>query len=147
MSQSCKNIESGIYCKSSLSVTYVHDLDGNLTFLNQQGQQLLGYSCEEVRRLNINEIVAPDIAPQVRDQILHTTNGAIGMVYEIEVMAKDGHRVPLEISTRVVFRRGQAVEIEGVGVPRFAETSDSRLSGRHTLRVLQNWNAQATSPN
>lgn len=100
-----------------MNVIYVHDLDGNLTFLNQRGEQVLGYSCEEARHMNISEIVTPEIARRVCDEILKSTNRKIGMVYEIEVIAKDGHRVPLEVSTSVVFRQGEPVEIEGIAVP------------------------------
>jgi hypothetical protein len=39
------------------------------------------------------------------------------MVYEIEIIAKDGRRVPLEVSTSVKFDRGKSVEIEAIAVP------------------------------
>lgn len=100
-----------------MNVIYVHDLDGNLTFLNSLGEQLLGYSCEEARHMNISEIVMPEIAGGVRDELLDSTKRKIGLVYEIEVIAKDGHRVPLEVSTSVVFQQGKPVEIQGIAVP------------------------------
>ncbi len=99
------------------NVIYAHDLSGNLTFLNREGERLLGYSCAEAQQLNITEIVAPEIASQVRDQILSQTDSRIGNVYEIEMIAKDGRRVPLEVSTSVVSRKGQATEIEAIAVP------------------------------
>lgn len=99
------------------TVIFVHDLNGNLRFLNRQGEQLLGYSGEETGHMNINEIVEPEVVRQLREQILNSAERSIGVVHEIEAVAKDGHRVPLEVSTCVVFRDGQPVEIEGIAIP------------------------------
>lgn len=99
------------------NVIYAHDLSGNLTFLNRAGERLLGYSCAEARQLNITELVAPEMARQVRDQILSQPDSRIGTVYEIEMITKDGRRVPLEVSTRVVPHKGEPPEIEAIAVP------------------------------
>ena len=46
-------------------VTYAYDLEGNFTFLNEEGERLSGYSCEEACRMNIAELLDPEIAAQV----------------------------------------------------------------------------------
>jgi PAS domain S-box-containing protein len=102
---------------SEREVIYAHDLKGNLTFLNRKGEQLLGYSRDEACRLNIAQVVAPEIAPHVRDEIAKSMTKQIGTVYQIEVIAKDGRRVPLEVSMRILFRPGQSAQIEGIAVP------------------------------
>ena len=98
-------------------VVFAHDLGGNFTFLNHAGEQISGYSREEACRMNIAQVVVPEIAEDVRDQIMQNATRRIGSVYEIEIIAKDGRRVPLEVSTRVVLRDGRPVEIEGIAVP------------------------------
>lgn len=103
--------------RKASEVTYAHDLGGNFTFLNQAGEQISGYSCEEACRMNIAQVVAPEIAEHVREQIMRNVTKRVGSVYEIEIIAKDGRRVPLEVSTRVVVRDGRPVEIEGIAVP------------------------------
>ena len=103
--------------QSPAKVIFVHDLNGNLMFLNHRGEQLLGYSAEEARHMNISEIVAPEVVRLLREQILNSAERSIGVVYEVEAIAKDGRRVPLEVSTCLVFREGQPVEIEGIAVP------------------------------
>lgn len=103
--------------KSPAKIIFAHDLNGNLTFMNRRGAQLLGYSGEEVCHMNISEMVEPEVARRLREQILNSAKKSIGVVYEVEVIAKDGHRVPLEISTSVVFREGQPIEIEGIAFP------------------------------
>ena len=38
-------------------VTYAYDREGNLTFLNEEGERISGYSCEEARHMNIAELL------------------------------------------------------------------------------------------
>lgn len=111
------NKTSEQFGQARANVIYAHDLSGNLTFLNRAGERLLGYSCAEARQLNITEMVAPEMARQVRDQILSQPDGRIGSVYEIEMIAKDGRRVLLEVSTRMVLRKGEPPEMEAIAVP------------------------------
>jgi PAS domain S-box-containing protein len=98
-------------------IVYAYDLDGNFTFLNHTGAAISGYTCEEVCRMNIAEVVPAEIAGQVRQQIVESVTRHIGMVYEIDLITRDGHRVPLEVSTTPVLRKGQPIEIQGIAVP------------------------------
>src|SRR5574341_347202 len=98
-------------------VIYVHDLTGKFTFLNPAGEQLLGYSCEEARHMTIKEVLRPEDADRVLQQTVSGVTRSIGAVYEVEMIARDGQRLPLEVSVRVVFADGQPVEIEGIAVP------------------------------
>ena len=98
-------------------VVYNHDLSGNFTFINETGERLSGYSREEICRMNLVEIVAPEIAGHICEQVIREATRNVGTVYEIEIIAKGGQRVPLEVSTRTVLREGEPIGIEGIGVP------------------------------
>ncbi|MDX6530743.1 MAG: two-component system, cell cycle sensor histidine kinase and response regulator CckA [Blastocatellia bacterium] len=98
-------------------VTYAHDLCGNFTFLNEQGERMSGYSCTEARGMNIMDLLEPEIAGLVPEQILRNATEQVGKVYEIDMIAKDGTRVPLEVSMRIVLREGESIEIQGIAVP------------------------------
>jgi len=102
---------------SGLKVVYAHDLFGNFTFLNHAGEQILGYSWEEARRMNVADVMRADVASQILEQVASNAGRAIGTVYEIELTAKDGRRLQLEVSMHVVSRRGRPIEIEGIAVP------------------------------
>ena len=105
------------FIQRSRDVTYAYDLEGNFTFLNEEGENLSGYSCEEVCRMNIAELLDPEVAGQVQQEILRGARERVGMVYEIDLIARDGRRVPLEVSTRIVSRAGKPIEIQGIAVP------------------------------
>lgn len=98
-------------------IVYLLDLAGNFTFLNRTGEQISGYSREEACRMNITEVVAPEFAASVRKQISGNVQGQFGTVLEIEIVAKSGRRVVLEVSTDVILRDGKPVEIRGIAVP------------------------------
>ena len=68
-------------------IVFTLDLAGNFKFVNAAGECLSGYSCEEARRLNVADIVAPELANYVQ-QILATIGRRFGGVYEIEIITK-----------------------------------------------------------
>src|SRR5437016_9418891 len=107
---------------SGKEMVYTLDLAGNFTFLNEVGERFSGYSCDEACRLNITQVVAPELADYVRQQITRTVREWFGAVYEIEIITKDHRRVALETSTHVVLRDGQPVEIQGIAVAPIART-------------------------
>jgi len=105
-------------------IVYTLDLDGNFTCLNQAGERCSGYSCDEVRRMNIAEVVAPELADYVRQQVTQTLRAWFGAVYEIEIITKDHRRVALETSTHMVWRDGRPIEIRGIAVAPIARSKE-----------------------
>jgi PAS domain S-box-containing protein len=114
-------------------VTYAYDREGNLTFLNEEGERISGYSCEEARRMNIAELLDPEIAGQLQQELLSSAKESVGSVYEVDIIAKDGRRVPLEVSTRIISREGQPIEIQGIAVPTVIRSQDPKLKGPRCL--------------
>ena len=106
---------------SGKEIVYTLDLAGNFTFLNEVGERFSGYSCDEVCRMNITQVVAPELAEYVRQQITRTAREWFGAVYEIEIITKDHRRVALETSTHVVLRDGQPIEIQGIALAPIAQ--------------------------
>jgi hypothetical protein len=77
--------------------------------------------------MNIAELLDPEIAGRVGEQIISDARERVGAVYEIDIIAKDGRRIPMEVSTRVVLRDGHGIEIQGIAVP--SVIRDPTLSG------------------
>ena len=106
---------------SGKEIVYTLDLTGNFTFLNEVGERLSGYSCDEACRMNITQVVAPELAEYIRQQLTRTVREWFGAVYEIEIITKDRRRVALETSTHVVLRDGQPIEIQGIALAPIAQ--------------------------
>lgn len=98
-------------------VTYAHNLSGELTFLSEAGERISGYSSEEACQMNIAELLDPQAAAYVCEQVMRDTTKIVGAVYEIDLIAKDGRCIPLEVSTQVVLHNGRALEVQGIAVP------------------------------
>jgi two-component system, cell cycle sensor histidine kinase and response regulator CckA len=111
------------------AIVYSYDLSGNITSLNHEGEQLSGYSREEACRMNIAEVLDPKFAGHIHEQILSDAKERVGTVYEIEVIAKDGRRIPLEVSTRAVLRDGGRIEVQGIAVPSVIRNQSSFSTG------------------
>ena len=67
--------------------------------------------------MNIAQFVAPEFAERVQDCLAGNFSKRLGTVYEIDIIAKNGQRIALEVSTQAVARNGRALEIEGIALP------------------------------
>jgi PAS domain S-box-containing protein len=114
-------------------VTYAYDLGGNFTFLSEEGERISGYSREEACRMNIAELLDPEIAGQAGEQIIRDARERVGAVYEIDVIAKDGRRIPMEVSTRVILNNGHGIEIQGIAVPSVIRNASLSFAGLRCL--------------
>jgi PAS domain S-box-containing protein len=106
-------------------IFFAHDLAGHITFLNEAGERILGYSCQEACQMNIAELVAPEFADQVRKQLAGSVREIPGAVVEIDLITKDGARVALEVSTRIALADGKPTGIEGIAVPSVLRNQNS----------------------
>ncbi|MGB8510885.1 MAG: PAS domain S-box protein, partial [Pyrinomonadaceae bacterium] len=95
-------------------IVYTHDLAGRFTSLNKTGERIIGYRRDEAMRLNIAHVIAPEDVDRARAMIARKATQEVATVYELTAIAKDGRRVPLEISTRLLYRDGQAVGVQGI---------------------------------
>ena len=94
---------------------FTHDLVGNLTSLNRTGERITGYSRDEAIKMNVADVIAPEFVAFAQEKIARSPAEKVPSVYEIEIIAKDGHRVRLEVSTRAIFRDGKPVGMQGIG--------------------------------
>lgn len=95
-------------------IIYTHDLKGNFTSLNRTGERITGYAREEALKMNIAEVIAPGSLEQAREMIARKTAENVSTVYELEIIAKDGSRVTLEVSTRLIYSDGRPVGVQGI---------------------------------
>jgi PAS domain S-box-containing protein len=93
---------------------YEHDLQGNYTASNKAGERITGYTLEETLKLNLGLSVAPDYLEKAREMLQRKLAGESVTAYDLVVVAKDGHRVPMEVNTRLVFKDGVPVGVQGI---------------------------------
>jgi PAS domain S-box-containing protein len=93
---------------------YEHDLSGNYTATNKAGEQITGYSSEESLTLNLKQTVAPEYLEKAQEMIRRKLAGEKVTVYDVEIVAKDGRHVAVEVNTRLVLKDGVAVGVQGI---------------------------------
>ena len=94
---------------------YTHDLQGNFTSLNRAGERITGYTRDEALRMHIGEVVAPEFIEGAKTMTARKLEDDRPTTYELEIVRKDGQRVPLELSTRLIVSDGLPVGVQGVG--------------------------------
>jgi two-component system cell cycle sensor histidine kinase/response regulator CckA len=95
-------------------IIYSHDLQGNYTSSNKAGAELTGYTLAETLNLNIAAMVAPDYFEKARQMQVRILAGEKTKAYELEMVAKDGRRIPVEVNTRLVLQDGLPVGVAGI---------------------------------
>ncbi len=95
-------------------IIYTHDMRGNFISLNKAGERISGYSRDEMPPKNLADIMAPEEVARVRSLIARKPPAGGAPRTEVEIIAKDGRRIPLEVSSRLIFKDGKPVAMEGI---------------------------------
>ncbi|HZF38013.1 MAG TPA: PAS domain S-box protein, partial [Blastocatellia bacterium] len=112
-------------------IIYTCDLEGRFTSLNLTAERLTGHKREDVLKTDISQIVAPESLDLVRqtiaDMVAKKTGGA---PYEIEIICKDGRRLPVEINARLIYEDERPVAIQGIARDTSERKRDERIKQR-----------------
>lgn len=99
--------------ENSKDALYVHDLSGTYISVNRAAEKLSGYSRAEIIGRHFAEFIAPQHLRDVRENLCRKLETEGETSYEVETITKDGRRVPVEISSRLIYEHGIAVGIQG----------------------------------
>ena len=110
-------------------IIYTHDLEGNYTSINKAGERAIGYTRDEVLGMKMTDVLAPEYVDAARRMLARKLDGGAPTFYEVEIVARDGHRVPLEISSRLIHKDGRPVGVQGI-----ARNLTSRRRAEEALR-------------
>ena len=108
------------------------DLKGNFTSVNAAAERLSGYPRAEALQKNITDVLGPEHLETARAMMAAKLGGQEATTYELELVRKDGRRVPVEISTTLVQRNGMPVGIQGIG----RDMSERKLAEEQVKRHL-----------
>jgi two-component system, cell cycle sensor histidine kinase and response regulator CckA len=100
--------------ENARDIIYTHDLEGNYTSINQCGEQITGYTRDETLKMNIAQTIAPEFLVTARQMIDRKFAGEKVTAYELEILAKDGRRVMVEVNTKLIFQDNVPVSVQGI---------------------------------
>src|SRR5882724_10865985 len=95
-------------------IIYTHDLQGNYTSVNKACEKIIGYTSAEALGMNMAQVVAPEYLDEARQLLARKTTGKAPSAYEVEIVANDGHRVMLEVNSRLTYEDGKPTGVQGM---------------------------------
>src|SRR5262245_28836346 len=112
-------------------IIYTCDLEGRFTSLNMTAERLTGHKRDDVLKMDISQIVAPEHLELVRRTIAdRVANKTDSVPYEIEIVCKDGRRLPVEINARLMYENGRPAAIQGIARDTSERKRDERAKQR-----------------
>jgi PAS domain S-box-containing protein len=100
--------------ESAKDILFTFDLEGNIISLNKSAEEVLGWPREDLLKRNIKNLVAPEhlgICSQMMQRVL--TEEFLQNV-EINLIRKDGRRVLLETTARLIHSDGKKIGVQGI---------------------------------
>ncbi len=88
--------------ENASDMVYSLDLKGNLTSINGAGEQLLGYKREDIVGKSVAPLIAPESLAMMEEMLRKKIDGLEETTYVLELISRDGKRVPVEIRSRLM---------------------------------------------
>jgi two-component system, cell cycle sensor histidine kinase and response regulator CckA len=99
---------------NAMDILFTLDTQGNITSLNKSAEDVMGWPRNEVLLKNIKAFVAPehlDVCAQMMQRLL---DGEQLQHFEVAMLRKDGRKVLLETSARVIRSKDEIESIQGI---------------------------------
>lgn len=125
-------------------VILLHDLKGKILAVNRAAEHLLGYSRTEVLGQSFEELVVPEARGQVLDIIRAHLGGSNSQHEELPVLTKTGVVRYLEVSLRVIYRKGHPSLVQSIA----RDVTERKHAERRLLesaRALQQKNEELST--
>jgi PAS domain S-box-containing protein len=102
--------------ESAIDPIYVHDFDGRFISVNQALLDIGGFTLDEVIGKHISVVVLPEYLEMAREKTMKKLRGEAAVtMYELEIIGKNGRRIPMEVNSTIIRKGGKAVAVLGVG--------------------------------
>ncbi|HET8921726.1 MAG TPA: response regulator [Candidatus Acidoferrum sp.] len=100
--------------ENAKDIIFTLDLEGNFTSVNKSAETLMGWSREEAKKINIKNLVAPEHLNLCRQMMTRILNDEPFQQLEINLFRKDGQKVLLETSARLIQSDGKKKGVQGI---------------------------------
>jgi PAS domain S-box-containing protein len=100
------------FFENSTEAIVAVDLDAKLTSCNRAAERLTGYKRDEILNKKVLDLLTPASLERGTEMFDLKLHGHASTTYEIEIVAKDGRRIPVEVSTCLIEEEGKVVGIQ-----------------------------------
>ena len=99
---------------NAYDMVYTHDMAGKITSVNKAAERITGYTRAEALQMKFGQLVAPEFQQIARRMAACQLAAESPVFQELQILTKDGSRVTLEVSNRLIFQQGKAIGIQGI---------------------------------
>ena len=121
--------------ENASDIVFTCTASGDITSLNQAGERILGFTRDEALRMNVVQIMDPAYLEVARQEFSRALAGEARPPLEIEVLAKDGRRVTLEVTGQPIRHENKPVEIQGIARDVTARIQADRIRRENEARL------------
>lgn len=100
--------------ENAKDILFTLDLEGRITSLNKSAEEVMGWPRSETLQRNIKNFVAPEHFNLCGQMMRCILNEEPLQHFEISMLRKDGQRVLLEISARLIRSNGEKAGVQGI---------------------------------
>jgi len=98
-------------------IIFTLDKKGRFTYISSAGENIVGYSIQDFLGHDFTEILAPEYFKSTKDRFKRGLAGEKISLYEVEIMHKDGQKIPVELNMTSLFDKDGNI-ISRLGVAR-----------------------------
>ncbi|MFP4105511.1 MAG: PAS domain S-box protein [Phycisphaerae bacterium] len=96
-------------------IVFQIDLRGKYTFASRSAERITGYTLDEIKHMNIDDMIAPEYLEDVRERTRKRLHGQpVSQPFCLEVLHKSGRRINIEMKSAPLFRDGLLVGMQGI---------------------------------
>jgi two-component system, NarL family, sensor kinase len=104
-----------LLAENAIDIVYAIDAAGRYTYVNPAMERVAGYRPDEMVGRCFDEFIPEELRSSRRESFERRMRGEdVDTTAEIEFMAKDGRRVPLELRLGAIERDGEIVGMQGI---------------------------------
>lgn len=100
--------------ENSKDAIYIHDLHGRYSSVNRAAEELTGYSREEIVGKHYSNFISPRFLKEARENFCLKFDVPAETTYEAEVVCRNGKRIPVEVTSRMIHKDGAVIGVQGV---------------------------------
>jgi PAS domain S-box-containing protein len=94
---------------------YTRDLNGYFTSVNGMGERITGYTRDQLLTMSLDQLFSQEYLHLRAEEILrHQGEAALAIAEEIEFIRKDGTRIFVEVSSRLIYQNGRPTGVQGI---------------------------------
>jgi PAS domain S-box-containing protein len=120
--------------ENASDIVYTTGLDTRLTSLNRVGQQVLGFTAEEITHLTLEQLVVPKHWERIKVGRERLLAGGTDFTLEVEVTTKGGRQVMLAVKPRLIYKGGKPVGVQGIARD-ITGRDEAELELRHAQKL------------